>query len=228
MDYIYSFIRNSFVTSYDIKVSGSPQYPLRHFITVDISGTDFEVPVILADYISSLKRAGYTEAVFPFSDNIYTMEKKSVRGVINALCSGIVYDIPEIQVRENEIYRGCYGLILDKESNPLLLLTVKLHFNAETNSCKATKCICRIPSSIMERQDELIPKTIYKKVIPLLATTYIGNVYIEGVRQSSVSYKKVDIIMSTDCNVVFHTVAPKPSDANDETFNNIIKKALEE
>lgn len=237
MDKVEDFVLSSFRRSYDCSNPNNSVRPgltledgqiYKHLLRVDISGDDFEVPVLLKDIVSNLRRNGYTEIVLPLYDDAYLTQRSMVGTMLqDFLRVDFRTRLTHIKDGRENHYYGCPGLVLGSDFKPLLMLNVKMHWYEEGATAGVTGCVCRISPEVMSMQDALIPKTIYKKIIPMLATTRITDVMLNWNLQRFAGL--ADIIMSTQTdNMVLTTVRPRVEDANDETFNRLIAQAADE
>lgn len=196
-----------------------------HLLSVDISGNVFEIPVFLADLAREAKIKGVTEIVLPmFNNYAYGLINRKMAGTIlhDFMRTRFNQRLTGVKSNSGNIYYGCPGLILDENFEPLFMLTFRLQYDPETRAIQVLKCICRVPQSVLSRQEELIPKTIYKKLIPLYCTTPARVVRLNGSAQSLVSGKKVEVILDSNPSIIVSPILPRPEQATDETFDRIL------
>lgn len=200
-----------------------------HLMSIDISKDSFEVPLFAATLALAAKKRGYTEVVIPlFNNSTLGLVTKRVAGSIlqSFLYTRFTRRLSGVRSGSGHMYYGCPGLILDENFNPLLMLTMQVSYIAETVA--ADKCICRVPQSVLSRQDELIPKTIYKKIIPLYCTKPLGVVKLNGIRQLHLRGKMVEVILHSSPNIVVSPVLPTPEGITDDVFDRILNEEIKE
>ena len=200
--------------------------PFSHFLIVDISGEEFEAPSRFVNLAIQAKGKGYDRLYIPiFINSSYTRDI-SMAGTILNYFGGVSWQerLRGVKTSKGEFYYGMPGLLLDKNFRILFLTTVTVRVNG--SSTTLVRAACRIPYEVFERQDELIPKTIYKKFIPMYAVSPIHKIepLIGG---GNVDFdQKADIIIGIGANVMFTPELPKPTTATDEEYHRIIKNNL--
>lgn len=198
-----------------------------HLMSIDISKDSFEVPLFARSSVITAKRKGYTEVVIPmFNNTSFGLIARKMAGVIlhSFLDTRFTKRLSGIKSASGHIYYGCPGLILDENFNPLLMLTMKVSY--VNGDVIADKCICRIPQSVLSRQDELIPKTIYKKIVPLYCTKPLTHVRLDGMLQSHLKGQHVEVILHSSPSIVLSPVLPTPESITDDVFNRILNEEI--
>lgn len=206
-------------TGIDVEDSGV----FRRFISVDISGDVFEVPAAFAELAVRVKSEGYTKLVIPLYVGSNWIRPLSMTASILQYFGAATWDnrLHSVRTSKNEVYYGAKGLILDKDFMPLFVTTLVIE-NKE-DGLRLKQANCRIPYTVFQRQDETLPKAIYKKLIPLYGTTpLITTISIMG-RTYNVEQNMVEVKIGMGANIVFSSNVPKPSDATDEEFRKILK-----
>lgn len=189
----------------------------RHFLSVNMEEDTFEVPAVLAKMAFDLKREGFKKLVVPLFTSDTCRDASMVNSILKYLGRADFTDrLRGVRASKGELYYGCPGLLLDKDFQPLFVTTVVINSEGEIISLN-----CRIPHCIFERQDELIPKAIYKKFIPLYGTTAATASPLA--RSTTGVTKKVEIKIGMGANIVFHSNVPRPSNATEEDFMRILR-----
>lgn len=200
-----------------------------HLMSIDISKDSFEVPLFARSLVLTAKRKGYTEVVIPmFNNSSFGLISKKMAGVILQSFLNVRFTKRLLGIRSasGHIYYGCPGLILDENFNPLLMLTIQVSY--VDGSAIADKCICRIPQSVLSRQDELIPKTIYKKIVPLYCTKPLEHVRLNGISQRHLVGQHVEVILHSSPSIILSPVLPTPEGITDDVFNKILNEEIKE
>lgn len=189
----------------------------RHFLSVNMKEDTFETPAVLAKMAFMLKREGFDKLVVPLFATDNCRDASMVNSILKYLGRADFIDrLRGVRTSKGELYYGCPGLLLDKDFQPLFVTTVVINSEGGIVSLN-----CRIPHCIFERQDELIPRAIYKKFIPLYGTTEaVANSL--GLSANTVT-KKVEIKIGMGANIVFHSNVPRPSNATEEDFMKILR-----
>lgn len=198
-----------------------------HLMSIDISGDTFEVPLFARSLAVNAKRKGYTEVVIPmFNNTSFGLTTRKMAGVIlySFLNTKFINRLSGIISASGHIYYGCPGLILDENFNPLFMLTVQVSFG--NGNARATKCICRIPQSVLSHQDELIPKTIYKKIIPLYCTQSLNVVRLDGITQRHLKGQYVEVILHSSPSIILSPNLPTPEGITDDVFDRILNEEI--
>lgn len=200
-----------------------------HLMSIDISKDSFEVPLFARYLALAAKKKGYTEVVIPmFNNTSFGLITKRMAGIIlySFLNTRFTKRLSGVKSASGHIYYGCPGLILDENFNPLLMLTMQVSY--VDGSAIADKCICRIPQSVLSRQDELIPKTIYKKIVPLYCTNPLTHVRLNGINQTHLVGQHVEVILHSSPSIVLSPVLPTPEGITDDVFNRILNEEIKE
>ena len=202
--------------------------PFSHFLIIDISGEEFEAPAYFINLAIQAKRDGYNKLCIPmFVNSTFSKELSMVPTILNyfSTCSWSER-LKVVKTKKDELYYGMPGLLLDKDFKILFLTTVTVRVHED--SITLTKASCRIPYEIFERQDELMPKAIYKKLIPMYATSTIPFISpVSGITDRlSLRNRKADIIIGTGTDIMFTPVLPQPSTANDEEYHRLIRNNI--
>lgn len=200
----------------------------RNFLSIDLRGDVFEVPSIYTKLAMECKFKGYDRLVIPlFVGSDYIRPVSMAGSILDYLGkTGWSERLRGVRTSKGEIYYGCSGLILDKDFKPLFVATFTISYT--DSMFEIQQANCRIPHRVFSIQEDILPKTIYKKFIPLYGTTPI-NVSLglpEYLRNSQVQ-KQVEIKIGIGANIVFSSNVPKPSDATDEEFRSIIRDNIE-
>lgn len=198
----------------------------NRFVSINLKGNDFEVPAAYAIVAIMVKNAGYDKLVLPLYTNQTSLYRASLAGNIlnqfrqtefGARLCGVI-------TSKGEIYYGARGLILDKDKMPLSVATLKLHCDA--GQYYVNGAAWRIPYSVFERQEEVMPKLIYKKIIPALATTPVGDINW-GEEPIIREFSKADIEIGMGADIVLCSNIPKPSSVSEEEFTRIVRANLD-
>lgn len=200
-----------------------------HLMSIDISKDSFEVPLFARSLALTAKKKGYTEVVIPmFNNTSFGLIARKMAGTIlySFLNTKFTERLSGIKSASGHIYYGCPGLILDENFNPLLMLTMKVSY--VNGDAIADKCICRIPQSVLSRQDELIPKTIYKKIVPLYCTKPLTHVRLDGIAQLHLNGQHVEVILHSSPSIMLAPVLPTPDGITDDVFNRILNEEIKE
>lgn len=200
-----------------------------HLLSIDISGDSFEVPIFASHLAVYAKKNDYTEIVLPLFNNAdYGLIPRKMAGVIlqSFLRTTFLSRLTGIRASNGLVYYGCPGLILDENFNILLMLTVQMSIVGEYGY--VSKCICRVPHSVLSRQDELLPKTIYKKIIPLYCTKPINYVKVGTTWQPHMKGKMVEVVLHSSPSIILSPVLPTPKGITDDVFDRILNEELKE
>lgn len=231
MDRIHEFVIESF-RRYNISPDGSTNYLYNNFSNNDVfqqflvAHTDpdgGEIPIIF----NSLNRKCFEykhKLMLPLFAN--GTEQVRIRRLVATIlndfsCTNYETRLQCIKTNKGDKYYGAPGLILNKDFNPLLVLTVKYKLTPNVFFLKDAECICHINRSIFANQSGLLEKTICKKIIPL----YAENNHIE-VRMGN--YYKNDcrttIVIDNCDQFIERPIIPTPSNSGDDSINDFITK----
>lgn len=221
---ILEFTRSCFTDNCTVLNTSNSNIPtnnaiFKYRLITDTTGDNFEVPtLILADNpfnaYPNFPRVKIVSSLFDISFYI----KRTIGTAFwefryassyNRLCKVFVKDTT---------YHGCIGLILDDEFNPLLITTYCFTRQNE-DSVLFTGIKVNINRKVFERQNEIMPKTILKKLLPYFSTNTIP-VYI---RRNYMGECIPEVVIGSLDDMVVKTVPPVPSTATNENFNNILK-----
>lgn len=200
-----------------------------HLMSIDISKDSFEVPLFARSLALNAKRNGYTEVVIPmFNNTSFGLITMKMAGAIlySFLNTRLIKRLSGVKSASGHIYYGCPGLILDENFNPLLMLTMQVSY--VHGKAIADKCICRISQSVLSRQSELIPKTIYKKIVPLYCTNPLNYVSLNGTNQTHLVGQYVEVILHSSPSIVLSPVLPTPEGITDDVFDRILNEEIKE
>lgn len=199
-----------------------------HILSVDISGDSFEVPVFASELAFNAKLSGYSEVAIPLFNNSShgLVQKKMVGSILKDFMNiNLTKRLLGVEVSNGHIYYGCPGLILDENFNPLLMTTFQIDSKTKEG---VVKCICRISQSVLSRQDESIPKAIYKKIVPLYCTKTLDFIWFNNHRVRSVERNFVEVIFCSSPGIVVSPVLPTPEGITDDVFDKILNEELVE
>lgn len=200
-----------------------------HLMSIDISKDSFEVPLFARSLALTAKRNGYTEVVIPmFNNTSFGPITVKMAGTIlyNFSNNRFIQRLSSVKLASGHIYYGCPGLILDESFNPLLMLTMQVSY-VDGNAI-ADKCICRISQSVLSRQSELIPKTIYKTIVPLYCTNPLNYVRLSSINQTHLVGQHVEVILHSSPSIVLSPVLPTPEGITDDVFDRILNEEIKE
>lgn len=232
MDRICEFVIESFF-HYNISPDESTNYLYNNFSSNDVfqqflvAHTDpdgGEIPIIF----NSLNRRCFEskhKLILPLFAN--GIEQVRIRRLVATIlsdfsCTNYGTRLQCIKTSKGDKYYGAPGLILDKDFNPLLVLTVKYNLTPGVVLLRDTECICHINKSIFANQSGLLEKAIYKKIIPLYAKdnhirVKMGNYYIGNDCKTT--------IVIDDCDqFIERPIIPTPSNSGDDSINDFITK----
>ncbi len=235
MDRIREFVIESF-RHYNISPDDSVDYLYNNFSNNDVfqqflvAHTDpngGEIPIIF----NSLARRCFEykhKLMLPLFAN--GTEQVRIRRLVatilsDFLCTNYATRLQCVKTNKGDKYYGAPGLILDKNFNPLLVLTVKYKLNPDVFLLKDAECICHINRSIFANQDGLLEKAICKKIIPLYAENshidvIMGNYYVGHDCNTTI------VIDSCD-QFIERPIIPTPSNSDDNSINDFITKHLD-
>lgn len=200
------------------------------FISIDLTGDLFEIPAIYAPIAIRVRSLGHDKLVIPLDLSSMSFKNTSLASsILNSIGSFNHFNgLLKIITSKENIYYGNRGVILDENFNPLFLTTYVIE-EADTNSYKVRQANCRIPHEVFQRQDEVIPKTIYKKLIPLYGVSTFQSPYIpmpaDSINFSAVN--KVQVIIGEMPEIVVSSNTPEPSSATDEEFTRILRDNID-
>lgn len=200
------------------------------FISIDLTGDLFEIPALYVLPALHVRNLGYDKLVIPLDLSSTSFKKISMASSILYSVGAFTHSngLLKIITSKENIYYGNRGIILDENFNPLFLTTYVIE-KADTNSYKVRQVNCRVPHEVFQRQDEVIPKTIYKKLIPLYGVSTFQIPYIPGpgnfINFSAVN--KVQVIIGEMPEIIVNSNTPEPSSATDEEFARILRDNID-
>lgn len=234
MDRIENFAFDLFSTP-NIRVSNieylhsnfSDNNVYQHFLVAHMDPEGSEVPVIF-NSMDSMYFASKYKLMLPLFTN--GEEQIRIRRLVATILGDFVHTnfrtrLACIKTNKGDKYYGAPGLILDRNFDPILVLTIKYR-KAPDNSTECLGCVCHINKSIFCNQDRLIEKAIYKKIIPLYAT---DNSPIIARMGSHIAYDSKITVVIDDCSqFIEKPVIPTPTNTSDDSINNFIAGHLDE
>ena len=190
--------------------------PFKRFLIAhkDNDGA-IEVPILLKDSvnISDCKFSSLTLVCNTF----HSVEARRLASTIIRRFSNVSCEDRLACVRTNkgDKYYGCDGLILDKDFNPLLILTIRIKDNK-------IYPICRISPKAITGQG-IIENLIKKKIIPICCepTTLVSPMSI-GHTLYELGSNRVSIIIDNCDYFVTSPTIPRPSLCTEEYFNKFL------
>ena len=204
----------------------------QHFLVSEVSyDKEFEIPIMLKDYLNCMMgdhQIGATRIVLPLWAN--GQEQIRVRRLVATILSDFQTTnkqtrLQGIKTSKGDRYYGGPGLILDGQYKPLLVLTVVAKYNKPAQRFEPVRCVCHIHPRVMNSQDGLLEKTIYKKFIPLYCQDQIPSAVINYM---SIDDPKVSIVID-DCDQFCPVPKiPSPSRTTDAALNDLLIRHLED
>lgn len=164
-------------------------------------------------------------------------QRRLVRGAFSDFnrayqCGGI----SEVTMSNGTQYYGLPGAIFDSDFNLLMLMSSKIDIRHTGSRVTAyiLQHICRISPAVFQRQDNIIEKTIIKKVIPFCASHEVtSNEYL--LRQDcfdceEVTGKVISVFIDDTINEKFirRIIPPKISDFTEENIHEILVRNAKE
>lgn len=164
-------------------------------------------------------------------------QRRLVRGAFSDFNRAYSYSsIAEVTMSNGTIYYGLPGAIFDSNFNLLMLMSSKIDIRVTESVTIAyiLQHICRISPAVFQRQDNIIEKTIVKKVIPFCASHEVTpSEYI--LRQDcfdceEVTGKTISVFIDDTINEKFirRIVPPRISDFTEENIHEILVRNSKE
>lgn len=194
----------------------SDNTPFKRFLIAhkDNDGA-IEVPILLKDNISM--RDCKFPSITLVCNTVNSVEVRRLASTIIRRFSDVSYEDRLICVRTNkgDKYYGCDGLILDKDFNPLLILTIRIKDNK-------IYPICRISPRAITGQG-IMENLIKNKIIPTYceSTTLVNYIPI-GYSSYELGSNKVSIIIDNCDYFVTSPTVPRPSLCTDDCFTKFL------
>lgn len=210
-------------------------------LVINTLGDDIEVPVIARKQVESIINANLNDykiekALVPLYTNSQDQNRKTFSGIMREFFCNVSYKqrLLKITTNRGEVYYGGYGLILDKDFNPLLMCELKARrTKKEDNSgelfdtVQYYRAACRVSPKVFIEPNKLINKGIIKKLIPLYTTT---DVFLSIERRLPVSLdsRKIEVIVEDFSQFFITPVKPIPGKCNNEVLNKCLNDNIED
>lgn len=234
MDRIEEFIEGSFSRAYYDSASNcqylynnfSNNDVYKYFIVAHTDPNGCEIPTIFSNLGYSFYKEKHKITIPLFANGA---EQVRIRRLTSTILSDFLHVNWEtrlqcVKTNKGDKYYGAPGLILDKNFNPILVLTIKHDGIVLGNRFKDLRCVCHINRSIFDNQEGLIEKAIYKKIIPFCANN-VPN-YVSIARYGGVPTKMTIVI--DDCSqFIERPVIPRPSTTSDASINDLVVRHLD-
>lgn len=121
---------------------------------------------------------------------------------------------------KGEIYYGNNGMILDKDFNPLLLSTINVSFNPETNRLDQKNYVIHLTPKVFTDDDKLLNKSLAKKGIAYYLS-HNSNTW----GNNGLPYK----VVIDDCSDYFvRAQRPNVNNCSDGELNKVLKENIDE
>lgn len=164
-------------------------------------------------------------------------QRRLVRGAFSDFNRAYSYGgISEVTMSNGTIYYGLPGAIFDSNFNLLMLMSSKIDIRHTAGRVTAyiLQHICRISPAVFQRQDNIIEKTIVKKVIPFCASHEVtSNEYLlrhECFNCEEATGKVISVFIDDTINEKFirRIIPPKISDFTEENIHEILVRNAKE
>lgn len=190
----------------------------------DLNKRCCDVPSILAGRIASYFPTDPEEVVtivFPLFTGCYQKSCAGAETMLKYFTRESSGRINKVITSKGEIYYGNNGLILDKDFSPLLLSTVHMELNPETNRLETKYYTIHLHPNVFTDDTKLLNKSLAKKGIAY----YLSNDAYNGWGSAHIPYK-VEI---DDCSqYIIKAKRPDVNTYTDSSLNQILKENIDE
>lgn len=209
-------------------------------VHLNLEGGPTEVPDFMLgktiDYaLGGVETISYILARQP---NGMRTQRRLVRGAFSDFNRAYSYGgISEVTMSNGTQYYGLPGAIFDSHFNLLMLMSSKIDIRRNEEDrviAYILQHICRLSPAVFQRQDNIIEKTIIKKVIPFCAsheiTPYEYPCIPDCYDCTEVTGKTISVFIDDAINEKFirRIVPPRISDFTEENIHKILVRNAKE
>lgn len=208
-------------------------------LIVDISGDEFEVPVIATQQVeayifqnSVFSNKYANKVIIPLYDNTVPQNRRTFDSIITQFFNlRFSNRLVRINTNKGEVYYGGKGIILDGNFNPLLLCTLLARIVKEEGRDVLTyyRPVCHINPKVFIESDKLVNKGIIKKLIPYYSN--YDTCFPRGIRRTvnnDPESEKVKVIIDDFSHLFVEPVKPTPSSCSNESLNQCLVDNVED
>lgn len=207
-------------------------------LVVDISGDEFEIPVIAMEQIETAIIGNgkfNNQYVNKIIISLYDNEMPQVRKTFDTIITQFFRlkfssRLLKITTTKGEVYYGGKGIILDGDFNPLLLCTLsaKKVKNEDKELLTYYKPVCHINPKVFMETDKLINKGIIKKLIPFYSNSIIYFPYKRTNCTDHLNHTKAKVVIDDFSHFFSEPVKPSPSTCSNELLNQCLVDNIED
>ncbi len=207
----------------------------RMFV-IDISSNEIEVPVFARATVEGVVKAklesshinSVDKIVIPMYVNSYNQTRRTADSIITEFFSRVKFNsrLQKVTTNKGEVYYGGKGIILDKDFNIILLCTIICR-KVELGGGQVMsyyKPMIHVSPQVFLRNEDLINKSILKKIIPFYVAHNISSF------NTAYAYFRSEIPVGTKPQILVDDVSkfiekpakPTPQKCSDDILNQVL------
>lgn len=245
MEYTLSYrniLDSVFTSSGELHIARSLGYNLtfdkhnifNRMLVIDVSSDEIEVPMIAKASVEStvfnnlIYAYNIHKVVIPLYVNSLSCQKRTADSIIDMLFARTSFKsrLQKVTTGKGEVYYGNRGIILDKDFKPLILCSTVCKKVEEGGRIYMDyyKPIIHVSSEVFLNNENLIPKSIIKRIIPFYLTYNVGSVhpYNNKFRSKIPENTKPQILIGDITGFIETPAIPNPNTCSNEALNKLV------
>ena len=207
----------------------------NRLFVIDVSSDEIEVPVFARSVVESEVRSKTefpctthtSKIVIPMYVNTYNQSRRTADSIVNDFFSRVNFSqrLQKVITNKGEVYYGGKGIILDKDFNILLLCTLVCrkmeHGGRQVMSYY--KPVIHVSPQVFLRNEGLVEKSIFKKIIPFYVSHDIDTVSTHAYFRSGIPEgTKPQILIDDVSKFIEKPIKPTPQECSDDVLNQLL------
>ena len=207
----------------------------NRLFVIDVSSDEIEVPVFARAVVESVVRGKLKfpsinhvdKVVIPMYMNTYNQSRRTADSIVSDffLRTNFSHRLQKVTTNKGEVYYGGKGIILDKDFNILLLCTIvckRIEYRG-SQEMSYYKPIIHISPQVFLKGENLICKSILKKIIPFYVSHNIDSVTTHASFRSDIPEgTKPQILIDDVSKFIENPIKPTPQKCSDEVLNQLL------
>ena len=202
---------------------------------IDVSSDEIEVPVFARFVVESVIRDKLEfpsinhvdKIVIPMYTNTYNQLRRTADSIVSDffLKTNFSHRLQKATTNKGEVYYGGKGIILDKDFNILLLCTIvcKRIEHSGSQVMSYYKPVIHINPQVFLKRENLICKSILKKIIPFYVSHNIDSVTTYASFRSDIPEGTKPQILIDDVNkFIENPIKPTPQKCSNDVLNQLL------
>lgn len=207
-------------------------HPLKYLdIVLDTPVTSLEVPNFCINRLGRWLNSGYNIVSLGLAPNTTNSQRRLVRGALSDFCMAESRArLATVTMSNGTRYHGSSGVIFNDNFDILMLMTSTITKSPTSSHITVERCNCRV-SPLVFQSDNIIEKTIIKKVIPFCAAFEVTRECYPRLRFEDLHVIGTTIkVVIDDVNKDFirEIVTPTVSEFNNASIKPILIKHIED